>query len=118
VFIQRIAGCNGEGMHFVLNGWKIFESFKLMWDLKNFGVNFFLFPDFLNTILGFIKKRKWVNFERHNILQLYLNSYLKIPGSEDTSNEFTVLTKCSWWNVVLPYAKKKKIKSPVCKPHL
>ena len=25
VLFQRIAGCNGEGMHFVVNGWEIFE---------------------------------------------------------------------------------------------
>jgi len=28
VFFQRIAGCNGEGMHFVVNGWEIFEAFQ------------------------------------------------------------------------------------------
>jgi len=29
------------------------------------------------TLVGFIKIRKWVNTERYNILQLYLNFYLK-----------------------------------------
>jgi hypothetical protein len=89
-----------------------------MRDLKNFGVNFFLFPHVLNTLVGFINKRRWVSIERCNILQLYLNSYLKVPGSEETYKEFTVLTKCSWRNAVVPYAKKKKFNSPVCKPHL
>jgi hypothetical protein len=28
VFFQRIAGCNGEGMHFVVNRWEIFETFQ------------------------------------------------------------------------------------------
>jgi len=70
------------------------------------------------TFVGFIQKRKWVNIERYNILQLYLNSYLKNSCSEGTSKEFAVLIKCSWRNVVLPYAKKEKVKSLACKPHL
>jgi len=70
------------------------------------------------TILGFITIRKWVNTERYNILQLYFNFYLKNTNSEETSKEFTVLTKCFLWNVVLPYVKKEKVKSLAGKPHI
>jgi hypothetical protein len=36
VFIQRIAGCNGEGMHFVVNWLEIFETFQTYARFKEF----------------------------------------------------------------------------------
>jgi len=36
VFFQRIAVCNGEGKHFVVNGWEIFEKFQTYVRFKEF----------------------------------------------------------------------------------
>ena len=46
VFIQRIAGCNVEGMNFVVNGWDIFETFQTYVRFKEFWSYFFTSPHF------------------------------------------------------------------------